>query len=55
MGQLAQDSYYLDQRLLRIVNEETIDAFMVLSYEKGAWSLGKPYEYIFIPKPGKGN
>jgi hypothetical protein len=53
IGQLAQDSEYLDQKLLSIVSEETIDAFMVLTYENGTWSLGKQYHFIFTPKPGK--
>ena len=53
IGQLTQDSDYLDQKLLTIVSEETIDAFMVLTYENSTWSLGKHYHYIFIPKPGK--
>jgi hypothetical protein len=54
LGQLLQDSTdHLDHKLLSIEDEETIDAFMVLSYEKGAWSIGKPFNFIFIPKSDK--
>jgi hypothetical protein len=51
IGQLAGDSDYLDQKLISIASEETIEAFMVLTYENGAWMLGKHYHYIFVPKP----
>jgi hypothetical protein len=49
IGAMSKQSDYLDKRLLSIEDEATIEAFMILTYENGTWSLSKHVPSILIP------